>query len=95
MSLLTKVKKKKGGGREELSEIKLIKKPYVAVNIYIKIQFEMLDFVWYKSNWRHNYEILKKNPVKSLTKNFGINSPIHPVLWEYADVHIYTVMYVH
>lgn len=72
-------------------------KTYVAVNIYIKIQFKMLNFVWYRSNCKHNYEILKKKKklVKSLTKNFEITSSIHPMLWEYADVHIYTVMYVH
>lgn len=76
--------------------MKLIKKTYVAVNIYIKIQFKMLNFVWYRSNWKYNYEILKKEKVvKSLTKNFGITRSIHPMLWEYADVHIYTVMYVH
>lgn len=77
-------------------EMKLIQKAYVAVNIYIKIQFKMLNFVWYRSNWKHNYEIVeKKKLVKSLTKNFGITSSIPPMLWEYADVHIYTVMYVH
>ena len=75
--------------------MKLIQKTYVAVNIYIKIQLKMLNFVWYRSNWKHNYEILKRKLVKSLTKNFGITSSIHPMLWEYADVHIYTVMYVH
>lgn len=41
-------------------EMKLIKKTYVAVNIYIKIQFKMLNFVWYRSNWKYNYEILGK-----------------------------------
>lgn len=40
--------------------MKLIKKTYVAVNIYIKIQFKMLNFVWYRSNWKYNYEILGK-----------------------------------
>lgn len=40
--------------------MKLIQKAYVAVSIYIKIQFKMLNFVRYRSNWKHNYEILKK-----------------------------------
>lgn len=40
--------------------MELIKKTYVAVNIYIKIQLKMLNFVWYRSNWKYNYEILQK-----------------------------------
>lgn len=42
-----------------------------------------------------NSQLKKKALVKSLTKNFGITSSVPSMLWEYADVHIYTVMYVH
>jgi len=46
MSLLTKKCKTK----KSFWEMKLIQKTYVAVNIYIKIQFKTLNFLWYRSN---------------------------------------------